>query len=140
MFLVGSMFFFLVPVLLRDIDLQYKNTALFRSWLEWTSTYMKFHPFLYGPVFAAVFLSLRKGTMFPSGISGGLTYGAGVFTVGSLPVFMLAFASFQVSAEIISLWILQNLCQYLAAGIAVCRVADGMTARVSTALEASAAS
>ena len=53
---------------------------------------------------------------------------------------MLAFASFQVSAEIISLWIVQNLCQYLAAGIAVDRVADGMTARVITELDASAAS
>ncbi len=47
-------------------------------------------------------------------------------------------SSFQVSAEIIGLWILQNLCQYLAAGIAVGSVADGMTVRVSTELEASA--
>ena len=138
MFLVGSVFFFLVPVLFPDIEEQYKNIALFRPWPGWTSTYMKFHPFLYGPVFAAVFLTLRKGSKFPTGIRGGFLYGAGVFSVGSLPVFVLAFASFQVSLDIIGQWILQNLCQYLAAGIAVGCVADGMTVRARTELEASA--
>ena len=138
MFLVGTVFFFVVPVLFPDVERQYRNIELFRSRLEWTSTYMKFHPFLYGPVFAAIFLALRKGTAFPAGIRGGLVYGAGVFFVGSLPVFVLAFASFQVPAEIISLWILQNHCQYLAAGVALGIVADGMTVRVSTELEASA--
>ncbi len=96
------------------------------------------HPFLYGSVFAAVFLALRKGSTFPAGIRGGLIYGAGVFSVGSLPVFVLAFASFQVSAEVIVTWIVQNLCQYLAAGIALGAVADGVTVRLSTQLPASA--
>jgi len=138
MFLVGSVFFLVVPVLLPSVEQRYKNIAVFRPWLAWTSTYMKFHPFLYGPVFATVFLTLRKGSTFLAGIRGGFLYGAGVFAVGSLPVFVLAFASFQASVEIIGLWILQNLCQYLAAGIAIGSVADGMTVRVSTELEASA--
>lgn len=138
MFLVGSIFFYLVPLLFFGIEQQYNNFSLFRPWPEWTSTYMMFHPFLYGPVFAAIFLALRKGSTFPSGIRGGFIYGAGVFTVGSLPVFVLALASFQVSVEIIGLWILQNLCQYIAAGVAVGSVADGMTVQVSTELEASA--
>ncbi len=126
MFLVGLVFHLIVPILLPEVHLQYKTeTELFRRWEgTWTETYMMVHPFLYGSVFAAVFLALRKRTAFPAGISGGLTYGAGVFFVGSLPVFVLALASFVVSAEIISLWILQNLCQYLAAGIAVGKVAD----------------
>ena len=58
--------------------------------------------------------------------------------MGSLPVFVLAFASFQVSAEVIVTWIVQNLCQYLAAGIALGAVADGVTVRLSTQLPASA--
>ncbi len=126
MFVVGSVFHTIVPVLFPDVPLQYETeTELFRRWKgTWTETYMMVHPFLFGSVFATVFLALRKRTAFPSGFSGGLVYGAGVFFVGSLPVFVLAFASFQVSAEIISLWILQNLCQYLASGLAVGRVAE----------------
>jgi len=126
MFLVGSVFHFLVKALLPDVQLQYETeTELFRLWEgTWTETYMMVHPFLFGSVFAAVFLALRKRTAFPAGFCGGLTYGAGVFCVGSLPVFVLAFASFVVPVEIISLWILQNLCQYLAAGLAVGRVAE----------------
>lgn len=119
MFFVGYLFHLIVPVLFPEVQLQYETeTELFRRWEgTWTETYMLVHPFLYGSVFAAVFLALRKRTAFRSGISGGLTYGAGVFFVGSLPVFVLASASFQVSAEIISLWILQNLCQYPVAGL-----------------------
>ncbi len=138
MFLIGSVFFFLVPVMFPEIEQLYQNIALFRPWRESTSTYMMLHPFLYGPIFAAVFLALRKGTTFPAGIRGGFLYGAGVFSVGSLPIFVLEFAAFQVTADLIGLWIFQNLCQYLAAGIAVGCVADGVTVRVSTELEASA--
>jgi hypothetical protein len=83
-------------------------------------------PFPLRTVFATIFLKLRQVTSFPAGIKGGLIYGAGVFCVGSLPVFLLAFASFQVSVEIIATWIVQNLCQYLAAGIALGAVADGV--------------
>jgi len=126
MFLVGSIFHTIVPVLFPEVQLQYETESeLFRRWKGiWTETYMMVHPFLFGSVFAAVFLALRKRTAFPAGFCGGLTYGAGVFCVWSLPVFVLAFASFVVPAEIISLWILQNLCQYLAAGLAVGRVAE----------------
>lgn len=126
MFLVGVIFYFLVPFIVPGINPQYDNLKLFRPWPEWTSTYMTIHPFLYGPVFAAIFLKLRQVTSFPAGIKGGFIYGAGVFCVGSLPVFLLAFASFQVSVEIIATWIVQNLCQYLAAGVALGAVADGV--------------
>lgn len=126
MFLVGVIFYFLVPFIVPGINPQYDNLKLFRPWPEWTSTYMTIHPFLYAPVFAAIFLKLRQVTSFPAGIKGGFIYGAGVFCVGSLPVFLLAFASFQVSVEIIATWIVQNLCQYLAAGVALGAVADGV--------------
>jgi hypothetical protein len=36
-----------------------------------------------------------------------------VFLVGSLPIFLIAYASFTVSVEIIASWVLQNACQYL---------------------------
>lgn len=124
MFLVGVVFYFLVPFIAPGIKPQYENFALYRDWKGWTSTYMLIHPFIFAPVFAAVFLKLRMATSFPSGINGGLIYGAGVFCVGSLPVFLLAFASFQVSVEIMLSWIVQNLCQYLAAGVAIGAVAD----------------
>ena len=138
MFLVGTVFYFLVPFIAPGIKPQYDNPRLFRPWPGWTSTYMTIHPFIYAPVFAAIFLKLRQETRFSSGICGGVMYGAGIFLVGSLPVFLLAFASFQVSVEIIVTWIVQNLCQYLAAGVAIGTVADGVTVCFSTQLPASA--
>jgi len=138
MFLVGVVFYFLIPFIAPGIKPQYENLALYRDWKGWTSTYMLIHPLIYAPVFAAVFLKLRHETSFPAGIKGGFIYGASVFCVGSLPVFLLAFASFQVSVEIMLSWIVQNLCQYLAAGVAIGAVADGVTVRLSTQLPASA--
>lgn len=135
MFLVGGVFYFLVPFIAPGIKRQYENLALYRDWNGWTSTYMLIHPFIYALVFAAAFLKLRHETSFPAGIKGGFIYGAGVFCVGSLPVFLLAFASFQVSVEIMLSWIMRNLCQYLAAGVAIGAVADGASVRLSTQLK-----
>ena len=137
MFLVGVVFHFLVPFIAPGIEPQYEHSELFRRWPGWTSTYMAIHPFIYAPVFAAIFLKLRHETSFPSGIRGGLIYGTSIFLVGSLPVFLLVFASFQVSVEIIVAWITQNLCQYLAAGFAIGAVTDVATARLSTQLPVS---
>ena len=44
--------------------------------------------------------------------------------MGSLPIFLIAYASFTVSVEIIASWVLQNACQYLLAGASVGVVAD----------------
>lgn len=119
MFLVGVMCHFSIPFIAPGIQSQYEHSGLFRPWSGGTSTYMTLHPFLYAPVFTAIFLKLHGSKCFPSGMRGGLIYGTGVFCVGSLPVFVLAFASFQVSCEIIGSWIMQNLCQYLTAGVVI---------------------
>jgi hypothetical protein len=47
-----------------------------------------------------------------------------VFLVGSLPIFLIAYASLAMSVEIIVSWLLQNACQYLLAGASVGLVAD----------------
>jgi hypothetical protein len=47
-----------------------------------------------------------------------------VFLVGSLPIFLIAYASFTVSVEVIGAWVLQNACQYLLAGASVGVVAE----------------
>lgn len=132
MFLVGTVFHYLIPVIRPDIPPQYLNLNLFRDWPGWTQLYMVIHPFAYGLIFAAVFVGLRRMTKFPSGIRGGLLYGAAVFVVGSLPVFVLVFASLQVSREVIVAWMIQNLAQYLFAGMAVGTITDGMTVRVTS--------
>ena len=87
---------------------------------------MVIHPFVCASVFSAVFLRLQTAASLRADIRGSLMYGAGVFCVGSLPVFLLAFASFQVPMEVIAAWVVQSLCQYLAAGIALGIVADRM--------------
>jgi hypothetical protein len=132
MFLVGIVFYFLIPITQPGIPPQYQNADLFRTWSGWTARYMVFHPFAYGFVFAAIFVGLRRTAHFPSGMRGGLLYGTGVFVVGSLPVFLLIFASLQVSGEILVTWVIQSLAQYLSAGMVVGAVDERMTVRVNT--------
>lgn len=135
MFLVGAVFHFLIPVIAPDISSHFQaNPALYRPWDGWTSTYMLFHPFLYGIVFAAVFIGLKQWKGFRRGAGGGLVYGAGVFVVGSLPVFVLMFASTQISPRVILSWLVQNLSQYSLAGLVLGSVCDGASLRVSTIL------
>ncbi|NQU21756.1 MAG: hypothetical protein HQ567_10770 [Candidatus Nealsonbacteria bacterium] len=138
MFLVGAAFYILVPILAPGIPPQYDNHGLFRVLSGWPLIYMVIHPFAYGFAFAAAFLALRRWSSFPSGIHGGCIFGASVFIVGSLPVYLLVFASFQVSAEIIVSWTMQSLAQYVLAGLAVGCVADGVTVRVRSRLAAPA--
>jgi hypothetical protein len=92
MFLVGVTFHLVVSIFAPDIDRQFRgNPLLYRPWDGWTRPYMIAHPFGYGFVFAAVFVGLRQWSNFPSGIRGGFVYGLGIFVVGSLPVFLLAY-------------------------------------------------
>jgi hypothetical protein len=123
-FLVGYLFYKAVPVVGPAIPPQYENAALFRPWESWTGTYMVFHAFGYGVVFALVYCGLRSWCAFPAGWRGGSVFGAGVFLVGSLPVFLIAYASFTASVEVIASWALQSACQYVLAGAAVGIVAD----------------
>ena len=131
MFLVGLLFHTLGPLITLSLEQHYKNRDLFRDWNGWTSTYILMHPFLFAPVFSAVFLLLRKKSDVPLGASNGLVYGASVFCVGSLPVFLIVFASLRVPFEVIAAWTVQNLVQYLAAGFTVAGVARKTVARPS---------
>jgi hypothetical protein len=127
LFLVGAGFSVAVPLVAPGIQSQYAdNPALFRPWSEWTSTYMMLHPIGYGFVFAAVFLCLRRWTAFPRGARGGLLYGTGVFVVGALPVYLLSYAAFRVSPEVMLCWVVQSLSQYALAGVVLGRVAAGV--------------
>lgn len=119
LFAIGAVFHLMVPLVASGIPPQFGNAALFRPWTGWTSTYMALHPFGFAVVFTAVYVLLRARGGVAGGWRGGLAYGFGVFLVGSLPVFLLAFASFQVSPDVIISWVLQSTCQYLAAGAAV---------------------
>ncbi len=119
LFAVGALFHLTVPLVAPGIPLQFGNAALFRPWDGWTSTYMALHPFGFAVVFTAAYLLLWARGGVAGGWWGGLVYGFGVFLVGSLPVYLLAFASFQVSPAVIVCWVLQSACQYLAAGAAV---------------------
>jgi len=118
---VGVAFHFAVPVLAPGIPLQFLNIAQFRPWGGWTSTYMLLHPLGYGVVFALIYAVLWQFEF--GGWLGGLRYGFGVFLVGALPVWLLAYASFQLSPEVMVSFVLQAACQYSAAGAAVGAVA-----------------
>ena len=116
LFSVGTAFHFGVKLLAPGIDAQFQINPIFRPWAGWTSTYMTLHPFGFAVVFTAVYLLLWKQCEAVRGWRGGFVYGLSVFAVGSLPVYLLVYAAFQVPPEVIVCWILQSVCQYLAAG------------------------
>lgn len=122
LFAAGGVFHLAVPAVLPGVAAQFNSPALFRPWAGWTSTYMAAHPFGFGLVFALVYTHLRRKNVL-AGWRGGLEFGVGVFLVGSLPVYLLAFASFQVSAEVVACWVVQSACQYAAAGAVVGAIA-----------------
>jgi hypothetical protein len=132
MFVVGLLFHFLGPLFVPCLEQHYNNRDVFRDWNGWTSTYMLIHPFLFAPVFSAAFLLLRKAAGVPSRFGEGIILGTGVFCVGSLPIFLLVYASFQVPSVVIAVWIVQNLVQYLAAGFTLTIVARSIAIRQST--------
>ena len=119
LFAVGGLFHLAVPAIAPSIPPQFEEAALFRPWAGWTSTYMALHPFGFGAAFAAAYLGLWARCGSFGGWRGGLAYGAGLFLVGALPVYLLAYASFRVSPEVIASWTGQAACQYSAAGAAV---------------------
>jgi hypothetical protein len=79
---------------------------------------MVVHPWIYGLLFSGAFLILREaiGSANFGGMGDGVRYGVAVFAVGSLPVYALILASFQVSGVIVLTWVCQSFCQYSLAG------------------------
>jgi hypothetical protein len=121
LFAVGLAFHFLMPVLAPWLEVEYRNDALFRPWDEWTRYYMLAHPWLFGFLFSCGFFGARAiiGRSKLSGVHAGVLYGLAIFVIGSLPVYALNLASFQVSVGVIVAWALQSVAQYLSAGIAL---------------------
>lgn len=132
LFVVGALFHFALEVVAPAIPPQFGNRALFRPWAGWTFIYMVLHPLAYGVVFAAFYLVLVTRCGVARGWRGGLGYGAAVFLVGSLPVYSLAYASFQVSFDVILSWVAQSACQYMIAG-----AATGWVAGLATTADSS---
>lgn len=120
---VGCLFHFvLVPVLAPEVNVEYENRALFRLLKGWPETYMLLHPIGYGPLFAAGFRlvgGVRRAATGPRGFALGAGFGFALFLLGSLPVYLLNYASFAVSPSVIQAWAMQSLCQYVAAGAAL---------------------
>jgi hypothetical protein len=96
---------------------------------------MVLHPFGFGVVFATVYLLLLEGGCIAPGWRGGLPYGSVVFLVGSFPIFLLVYASFNLARQVVAYWILQNACQYVAAGLALGLVASRLGARTHSVAE-----
>ena len=120
---VGCLFHFvLVPALAPGLEKEYENRALFRSLAGWPGTYMLLHPLVYGLLFAGAFRlvgGVERAETWWQGLLVGACFGLAVFLVGSLPVYLLNYASFAVSPLVIQAWVAQSLCQYVAAGAAL---------------------
>jgi hypothetical protein len=117
---IGYVFHWLLPSYLPAVMEEYRNGAVFRPWTGWTRYYMFWHPIVLGVPFAVVFHFLHRASCFTgrlAGPRGGALYGFLVFAIGSLPVMLLIFASFQVSERLVLwMWIVPNAIQYVAAG------------------------
>ena len=120
---VGCLFHYvLVPTLAPGLENEYKNRALFRSLAGWPGIYMFLHPLLYGVLFAAAFRlvgGVERVQKWWQGLIVGACFGLAVFLVGSLPVYLLNYASFAVKPAVILSWVAQSLCQYVTAGAAL---------------------
>lgn len=132
LFAVGGIFHEAIPIVAPGIEQEYENLAVFRPWNGWTSTYMYLHPFGFGVIFAAVYLaSLARGGI-REGCRGGAIYGSLVLLVGSLPVYLLTYAAFQISSELVISWIVQSACQYIVAGAVLGWVASHARSSAAT--------
>jgi hypothetical protein len=83
---------------------------------------MILHPLFYGLLFAGAFRfvgGVERAERWSQGLLVGTCFGLAVFLVGSLPVYLLNYASFAVSPLVITAWVVQSLCQYVVAGAAL---------------------
>jgi hypothetical protein len=117
---IGYVFHWLLPFYLPAVVEEYRGDAVFRPWSGWTHYYMFWHPIVFGVPFAVVFHFLSRAQISfgrLDGTRGGALYGFLVFAIGSLPVILLIYASFQVSAPLVLwTWCIPNLIQYTVAG------------------------
>jgi hypothetical protein len=121
-----------IEAAIPSIPAEHENGPGFRTWPGWTESYMLAHPIWFGFVFAAGFALVTRGRPSSSYVSAGFrgaAYGGLVFVVGSLPVLVLVYASFRVSAELVAIsWAARNLAQYVMASMLV-----GLVSRAASA-------
>src|SRR5262249_47528408 len=115
MFAVGAAFHWLIVAFAPRIAALY-NMPPFRPLPGWPLTYFIAHPFWFGFAFAWVFTLLEPPT--PTAVAGA-RFGAVLFLVGALPVYLLAYASIAMPWLITLCWLLQGLLQYALAGAAL---------------------
>jgi hypothetical protein len=120
MFVIGAVFHWLLQIHAPWIADLYAP-PVFRPLGGWTLIYMIVHPFWFGLVFAWLFTVLEPGTGSPLA---GARFGAVLFLVGALPVYLLCFASIAIPGSIIFCWLLQGITQYALAGAALGRRLD----------------
>jgi len=116
MLTVGALCHILLPRLVPGLAEDYANESIFRPWGGITRAYMIAHPILFSVAFVMVHRWQAMNTEGITGWSGGMIYGAGVFLVGSLPVFVIAYASMRIPGAVFLAWIGQNAVQYVVAG------------------------
>jgi hypothetical protein len=118
MFAIGAAFHWLLPILAPWIAALYVP-PVFRPWCGWTRTYMIIHPFWFGLAFAWLFIVLEPRARTALA---GARFGATLFLVGALPVYLLCFASIAIPWQVVVCWLIQGLTQYVLAGAALgCR-------------------
>jgi hypothetical protein len=115
MFTVGALFYWLVPVLAPAIDALYKMPP-FRRLPGWPFYYFIAHPFWFGFAFAWLLTLLEPRTRTAVA---GARFGAVLFLVGALPVYLLTYASIAMPWPVIPCWLLQGFSQYVLAGAAL---------------------
>jgi hypothetical protein len=89
-------------------------------------------------LFSLAFRVIRTGpatNVLFRGVRGGAVFGLLVFVVGSLPVFLLHYASLDVPGTVVVCWLAQNLTQYVLAGAVLGSFLDGMVVCVRTNLK-----
>jgi hypothetical protein len=112
MFAVGAAFHLLIS---RFVGLPYGQPP-FRPWCGWTFLYMVVHPFWFGFAFAWLFIYLEPQTQ---SVRTGARFGALLFLVGAIPIYLVTFASIAMPWRVIVCWIIQSFTEYVLAGAAL---------------------
>jgi hypothetical protein len=116
MFAMGAMFHWLVPVLMPAVAAMFRP-PVFRVWPGWTRLYMIVHPFWFGVAFAWLFTLFEVQLQNPRQ---GAYFGAILFLVGALPVYIVSFAAICLPLPVLLCWITQGFSQYVLAGAVLC--------------------
>jgi len=113
----------IISAIFPDSMAEYSNAAIFRQMDDPLMYYFFLHPFVMGIILSFIWLKVR-GLINGERMTKGLAYGFYVWLFFGVPGMLISISTFQVSPFLVGTWTVSILAQYLAAGVAISRMAQ----------------